>query len=75
LPAKPPTEAVAPVPSPCISVCRIDASTGLCIGCLRTLDEIASWSALDDDARRAVWRAIAKRRLHGNSATGTEGPG
>ncbi len=47
-----------PVPSPCISVCRIDARTGLCIGCVRTLDEIAAWSVLDDDQRRAVWRRL-----------------
>lgn len=50
------------VASPCISVCRMDAATGLCVGCLRTLDEIASWSVFDDDARRDVWRAIAQRR-------------
>lgn len=52
----------APVPSPCISVCRIDAATGLCAGCLRTLDEIADWGSLDDDAKRAVWSAIERRR-------------
>lgn len=51
-----------PVASPCISVCRMDASTGLCEGCLRTIDEIAAWSVLDDDARHAVWDAIARRR-------------
>jgi predicted Fe-S protein YdhL (DUF1289 family) len=50
------------VPSPCISVCRIDDASGLCIGCLRTLDEIAAWSTLDDAQKRAVWEAIAKRR-------------
>jgi uncharacterized protein len=50
------------VPSPCISVCRIDEASGLCVGCSRTLDEIAAWSVLDDDARRAVWAAIARRR-------------
>lgn len=56
----------APVPSPCISVCRIDEATGLCAGCLRTLDEIAAWSVLDDAQRRAVWDAIAARRAqHG----------
>jgi predicted Fe-S protein YdhL (DUF1289 family) len=55
-------ESLAPVPSPCISVCRIDAATGLCEGCARTLDEIAAWGALDDDARRAVWDAIRSRR-------------
>jgi predicted Fe-S protein YdhL (DUF1289 family) len=37
-------------------------ATGLCEGCLRTLDEIAAWSVLDDVARRAVWDAIACRR-------------
>ena len=51
-----------PVASPCISVCRMDASTGLCVGCLRTLDEIAAWGMLDNDARRAVVRAIGERR-------------
>jgi predicted Fe-S protein YdhL (DUF1289 family) len=50
------------VASPCISVCRIDEASGLCVGCLRTLDEIAAWATLDDDARRAVWRAIGERR-------------
>jgi len=63
LAAKPPP--LPPVPSPCISVCRIDASSGLCTGCLRTLDEIAAWSVLDDEAKRAVWRAIAVRRANG----------
>ena len=50
------------VTSPCVSVCAIDEATGLCAGCLRTLDEIAAWSLLDDDARRSVWHAIGERR-------------
>jgi len=50
------------VASPCISVCRMDAATGLCVGCLRTIDEIAEWSVLDEGARRDVWTAIAQRR-------------
>ena len=49
------------VASPCISVCRMDASTGWCEGCLRTIDEIAGWSLFDDDAKRAVWDAIEIR--------------
>jgi predicted Fe-S protein YdhL (DUF1289 family) len=49
------------VPSPCISVCRMDASTGWCEGCLRTIDEIAGWSTFDNDAKRAVWDAIEAR--------------
>ena len=59
-----------PVASPCISVCRMDASTGLCAGCLRTLDEIAVWGALDDDARRDVLQAIAARRAAGYARYG-----
>ena len=50
------------VASPCISVCVMDPSTGLCCGCLRTLEEIASWSALDDDARRSVVAKLPARR-------------
>ena len=49
------------VPSPCISVCRIDADSGCCEGCLRTLDEIAAWSQLDNDGKRGVWRIIEQR--------------
>jgi hypothetical protein len=49
------------VPSPCINVCRMDASTGWCEGCLRTIDEIAGWSLFNDDAKRAVWDAIEAR--------------
>ena len=49
------------VPSPCISVCRIDADSGCCDGCLRTLGEIAAWSQLGNDAKRVVWRIIEQR--------------
>ena len=50
------------VASPCTSVCRLDAASALCVGCARTLDEIASWSVLDDDARRAIVAALPARR-------------
>jgi predicted Fe-S protein YdhL (DUF1289 family) len=50
-----------PVPSPCISVCRMDAATGLCEGCFRTLDEIASWGMASDEERRAMWMQLAQR--------------
>jgi len=49
------------VPSPCQSICRMDADTGWCEGCLRTLEEIADWGMQDDAARRAVWRSIEQR--------------
>ena len=49
------------VPSPCISVCRMDAATGLCEGCCRTLDEIAAWSRASEDEKRAIWGALLQR--------------
>ena len=51
----------SPVKSPCNSVCRIDPRTGWCEGCRRTLDEIAEWSVLDDDAKRAVLAQLPAR--------------
>lgn len=64
-------EAKPDVASPCISVCVMDAASGYCTGCLRTLDEIASWSVLDDDARRAIVAALPGRRA--STPTGEAG--
>ena len=49
------------LPSPCISICRMDAATGFCEGCLRTIDEIAGWRRMSDQDKRSVWRAIELR--------------
>ena len=49
------------VPSPCVSVCRMDNEIGLCHGCLRTIDEIVAWGRMDESAKRRVWRDIAQR--------------
>jgi uncharacterized protein len=48
--------------SPCINICRLDDHTGYCLGCFRTLHEIASWSALDDRAQRKLLNDVAGRR-------------
>jgi predicted Fe-S protein YdhL (DUF1289 family) len=53
----------APVASPCINVCKMDDATGWCTGCLRTLDEIAWWSQLDDADKQAVWQQLPQRRV------------
>ena len=52
----------AGVASPCINVCRMTATSGLCEGCLRTLDEIACWSIYEDNEKRAVLAQIAARQ-------------
>ena len=49
------------VPSPCNNVCRIDNASGLCEGCLRTIDEVVAWGTSSDDDRRAVWAQLKQR--------------
>lgn len=49
------------VPSPCISVCRINVDSGLCEGCFRTLGEISGWSRSGADAQRQLWQLIKER--------------
>ena len=66
-----------PVPSPCVQICTMDETSGLCRGCARTLAEIAAWGTLDDDARRAVLARVAQRRAaqaEGGSAGGARMP-
>ena len=48
--------------SPCINICRMNADTGWCEGCQRTLDEIAHWSRASDADRRAILAAVVVRR-------------
>lgn len=53
-----------PVPevrSPCINICRLDAQR-VCVGCLRSVDEIAGWRALSDAQRRAVLARLEAAR-------------
>jgi hypothetical protein len=50
------------VASPCIDICRMDPRSGLCEGCLRTLDEIAAWGTLSDAGKLAVWQRLEQRR-------------
>jgi hypothetical protein len=54
-------ELATPVPSPCISLCKMNRDTGYCEGCLRTIDEISAWSKADDAYKRGVWAEIRRR--------------
>ena len=53
----------SPVASPCTSVCRMDAATGWCEGCLRTIDEIIAWGRQDDAGKHQVLLRLPPRRL------------
>lgn len=56
------------IPSPCISVCQIDDTSGECIGCRRTIDEIRDWIVMNADEKTAVLERIAARKAAGSDA-------
>ena len=51
-----------PIPTPCIQVCVIDGESGLCLGCHRTLNEVARWSVLAEAERTSIMAALPDRR-------------
>lgn len=48
--------------SPCTGVCRLDARTGLCQGCWRSMQEISAWRDATEEDRRAILRRVAGRK-------------
>jgi predicted Fe-S protein YdhL (DUF1289 family) len=47
--------------TPCINVCLLDCEVGLCVGCGRTLEEIAGWASMTDRERRAIMVLLPAR--------------
>ncbi len=58
------------IQSPCINICKMDAASGLCLGCFRTIDEITVWSRSDDATRTHILAAVARRRMENEPETG-----
>ena len=56
------TSAQDHVPSPCISVCQLDPLNNLCIGCLRSLEEIRDWPLMAAAEKRAVLAKLEGRK-------------
>jgi hypothetical protein len=52
----------APIATPCVNICVIDGESGLCLGCQRTLSEVASWGRLTDQQRAEIIAGLAARR-------------
>ena len=50
------------VASPCVGVCSIDRETRFCLGCWRSMEEIAHWSRYDDPKRLAVIETLRQRQ-------------
>ena len=60
--------------SPCVKICVVHPESGICVGCYRTMDEIAGWSGMSD-AERADLTAnlpdrapLLKKRRGGRAA-------
>lgn len=66
------------VKSPCIDVCSFDDGTKLCVGCIRTFDEIRAWrkmaehrrlQAINDRVRRRPWLQRESSELSAEAIT------
>ena len=51
----------AEIDSPCVKTCVIHPKARLCIGCLRTIDEISAWSRLEPAERQTIMAALPAR--------------
>jgi predicted Fe-S protein YdhL (DUF1289 family) len=47
--------------SPCTKVCTLDEATGWCVGCGRTIGEIAEWGSATPERRAAIRRQLDER--------------
>jgi predicted Fe-S protein YdhL (DUF1289 family) len=49
------------IETPCIAVCIIDPRSSLCLGCGRTLPEIARWHRIENAERLAIMARLPAR--------------
>ena len=49
--------------SPCKSICVMDTKSDMCVGCKRTIHEIARWPMMNDDERRTIVDSLKARKL------------
>ena len=49
------------IETPCIKVCTLDARSRLCLGCGRTVDEIAGWGAMTAAERTRIMAELPGR--------------
>jgi uncharacterized protein len=49
------------IETPCVKICTLDARMGLCLGCGRTIDEIARWTTMTASERAQVMLELPER--------------
>ncbi|WP_320412736.1 DUF1289 domain-containing protein [Candidatus Phycosocius spiralis] len=50
-----------PIQSPCIKICCIEPQSKLCLGCYRTLPEIARWGHYSAKERNEIMSNLPSR--------------
>ena len=55
------------IETPCVKVCTLDARSGRCLGCGRTIDEIARWTTMSASERSRVMDELPSRLAAGDA--------
>ncbi|MDT0506382.1 DUF1289 domain-containing protein [Novosphingobium sp. MMS21-SN21R] len=55
--------------SPCNRICTIDSASAICLGCARTLDEIAAWPSASTAQKHAILARVAQRQSVSSRST------
>ncbi len=50
------------IDSPCVKICVIHPQSRLCTGCLRSIDEISTWSRMSHEERAAITAELPDRK-------------
>jgi predicted Fe-S protein YdhL (DUF1289 family) len=63
------------IASPCVKICTLDAHSGMCLGCGRSIDEIARWTTMSAAERARVTgelpvRLATSKPTNAKTATG-----
>ncbi len=53
--------------TPCVKICVVDPVSALCVGCGRTVGEIAAWPTMDEASRIAVMAGLEARLRNARS--------
>lgn len=49
--------------TPCVAICMMDPKTNMCLGCGRTLPEIARWGRMESTERLSIMARLKQRML------------
>lgn len=49
------------IESPCVKLCTVHPVERICVGCLRSVDEITAWSRMQPETRAAIMAELPGR--------------